>query len=402
MKSKELLDKSSLAEKSIIKARAQLILDEPFFGSLALKLKLQEDPLCKSAWTDGESFGYNPDYINNCSIQEIKTLISKQVLAVSLGHPWRLEQREQKHWQKASDISCLFLLKKYGFVIPSEIVLDTSFETLPAEKIYGMLREDEKEESSKAPSEGASSSSEKSENKDKAEGGEKNSGSFSFGELKAPISKEKEQEMQESWEVSIAQAQSHGEAPSMVSKKIGNKSYSKDTLFGVLSTFLESSAQGLSDYDENVPDELYLLNDLFVPSLCGKSIKGLAIVRDSSGSISKSHLEMFNSAILDLVDSYKIDNLWVIDCDCEIKRVLKNEEISQESLSSIKGGGGTSFKPPFEYLQNSGEEVSCLIYLTDLMGAFPSENSIPCLWTVPENWMYNKKPPFGECISISV
>ena len=45
------------AEQKIRKARAGLILDQPFFGALALRLQLKADPGCKTAWTDGQVLG---------------------------------------------------------------------------------------------------------------------------------------------------------------------------------------------------------------------------------------------------------------------------------------------------------------------------------------------------------
>lgn len=33
-------------------ARTSLLLDQPFFGVLALRLQMVEDPTCKTAWTD--------------------------------------------------------------------------------------------------------------------------------------------------------------------------------------------------------------------------------------------------------------------------------------------------------------------------------------------------------------
>ena len=35
----------------ISKQRTALVLDQPFFGALALRLKVVEDPSCKTFWT---------------------------------------------------------------------------------------------------------------------------------------------------------------------------------------------------------------------------------------------------------------------------------------------------------------------------------------------------------------
>ena len=41
------------AHLAMIRARAALVLDHPFFGSIALRLTLKPDPTCSDLWTDG-------------------------------------------------------------------------------------------------------------------------------------------------------------------------------------------------------------------------------------------------------------------------------------------------------------------------------------------------------------
>ena len=64
------------ALKKLTKARAGLILDNPFFGSLALRLQLVADPECETAWTDGQKLGYHPEFILGLSLDVTKSLIA--------------------------------------------------------------------------------------------------------------------------------------------------------------------------------------------------------------------------------------------------------------------------------------------------------------------------------------
>ncbi|MBP0644884.1 hypothetical protein J8J17_24125, partial [Mycobacterium tuberculosis] len=47
----------------IIKQRGQLVLNHPFFGALALRLKPVEDPTCHTFWVDGRALGYNAQFV---------------------------------------------------------------------------------------------------------------------------------------------------------------------------------------------------------------------------------------------------------------------------------------------------------------------------------------------------
>jgi len=68
------------ARRQLVKARSGLVLDHVFFGSLALRLRLVEDPKCKTAWTDGVHLGYNPEFIGGLTLDETKGLLAHEVM----------------------------------------------------------------------------------------------------------------------------------------------------------------------------------------------------------------------------------------------------------------------------------------------------------------------------------
>ena len=81
------------AEQKMLKARTNLVLDHPFFGCLALRLKLIEDKQIKTAITDGKNLLYNSQFIESMSTQEITGMIAHELMHVSLGHTWRQGDR---------------------------------------------------------------------------------------------------------------------------------------------------------------------------------------------------------------------------------------------------------------------------------------------------------------------
>ena len=68
------------AHQKMVKARAGLILDRPFYGAPALKLSLKSDPGCKTAWTDGKTLNFDPSYINSISLEEVNGLWEEETL----------------------------------------------------------------------------------------------------------------------------------------------------------------------------------------------------------------------------------------------------------------------------------------------------------------------------------
>jgi len=63
----------------------------------------------------------------------------------------------------------------------------------------------------------------------------------------------------------------------------------------------------------------------------------------------------------------------------------------------VKGFGGTDFQPVFKHLE--ADPPLCLIYVTDLEGAFPpAAPPYPVLWVIPKG--ITLKPPFGETVEV--
>jgi predicted metal-dependent peptidase len=64
-----------------------------------------------------------------------------------------------------------------------------------------------------------------------------------------------------------------------------------------------------------------------------------------------------------------------------------------------KGGGGTDFRPVFEWVEESQTEPACLIYLTDLCcHSYPAPPDYPVLWVTESR----RTAPFGETVRICV
>jgi predicted metal-dependent peptidase len=84
----------------------------------------------------------------------------------------------------------------------------------------------------------------------------------------------------------------------------------------------------------------------------------------------------------------------VLYFDAAVQKVETYQAGHQVSLSPV-GGGGTDFRPCFEWLGERGLVPQTMVFLTDLCGRFPVEApSYPVIWATTEN----RKAPFGEVI----
>ena len=68
------------------RARSQLLLKQPFFGTLCLRLKPIETEDIPTAGTDGKRLLYNPKFFLNMSDQQRVGLLAHEVMPVSYTH----------------------------------------------------------------------------------------------------------------------------------------------------------------------------------------------------------------------------------------------------------------------------------------------------------------------------
>ncbi|NQV18265.1 MAG: hypothetical protein HQ534_06970 [Armatimonadetes bacterium] len=88
----------------------------------------------------------------------------------------------------------------------------------------------------------------------------------------------------------------------------------------------------------------------------------------------------------------------------EIKVIYVDSKVANVETIDIfdfklhaKCGGGTDFKPGFEYIEQEDIMPSCVIYFTDgYCDSFPEEPDFQTLWILTDK--ANFTPPFGEVI----
>jgi predicted metal-dependent peptidase len=129
---------------------------------------------------------------------------------------------------------------------------------------------------------------------------------------------------------------------------------------------------------------------------------------DTSGSIGQDELAEFISEISGIVKSFKNVDLTVIDCDAEVNGVheLKRAsvgEIIEKVGKKLKGGGGTSHVPVFDWINKNAPNTKFVICFTDGCTLFPPKSEVkqPVLWVLGGSWRTDKdKIPYGEVIEL--
>ena len=132
------------AENQILKARTKLLIEQPFFGTLALRLKVVEKPEIDTAATDGKHLFYNADFINKLTIHETVGLVAHEVMHCVLQHMTRRQDRHPTIWNVAGDYKINGDLLSTGFILPEGGLVDTEgeFDNDTTDAVYVKLLED--------------------------------------------------------------------------------------------------------------------------------------------------------------------------------------------------------------------------------------------------------------------
>jgi predicted metal-dependent peptidase len=173
-----------------------------------------------------------------------------------------------------------------------------------------------------------------------------------------------------------------------------------DHIFGYF-----SRSVGGGGYDFRRPDRRLIVRGIYAPARSGHGCDTVAVFMDSSGSIYrvKNLIDRFFAELQGIFTELRPRRIIVIWCDSKIKRVdiiESQDDLDECRYKGATGGGGTSFVPPFKWLEKNGyaDRIDAAVYLTDLAGTFPSEEpDYPVIWCSIDK---DEKPPWGECIYI--
>ena len=92
------------AEERITQSRVRLLLNKPFFGQLATRLRLEDaSENIPTAATDGRRFLFNRNFVDSLSDNELDFLVGHEVLHCVFDHMQARGEREPRLYNAAAD-----------------------------------------------------------------------------------------------------------------------------------------------------------------------------------------------------------------------------------------------------------------------------------------------------------
>lgn len=138
--------------EQITRARISLLLKQPFWGTLATRLRLKDstdEAWCTTAATDGRYFYFNRNFISKLDKQELIFLIAHEVEHNVYDHMGRRGGRLPKLWNAAADYVINLELQEHNIGnMPNPKssgvtgLLDVKYKGMFAEEVYEQLLDD--------------------------------------------------------------------------------------------------------------------------------------------------------------------------------------------------------------------------------------------------------------------
>ena len=378
------------SNKKIAKARVQLLLKQPFFGTLALGLDIRRKdnmPMPTMA-TDGYYLYYDDKFVKQAPDNELQTIISHEVLHCALQHTSRRQTREHFKWNLSCDAAVNYILKQEGFTMPKGcILLGREFDGLSAEAIYAKLPDPPAVQGYLMDShdEWENGNGKKGEDGEKSGDGEKSNVKVTLPQV---------------WRERVTQAATiarmQGKLPSSVEELIQDILNPRLDWRTILRNMIQSTAK--NDYRLCPPSKKHIWSGIYLPSVKGEELK-LAIGIDTSGSISESEFQEFLAEVRGITEQFANYELHLYFCDAAVhsKMVLMPHDAWPDSFP--KASGGTDFRGVFNAIEEESLDISALVYLTDGYGTYPeSPPNYPVIWVMNADC----QPPWGETIRIDL
>ena len=419
--------------QKLTRGRVQLILKQPFFGTLSLRLKLIPGSLPTMA-TDGSRIVYNPAFVDELKPAELEGTLAHEILHCALGHQCRRGERDPELWNEAADFAINPILIGNGFVLPAGALIDPAFNNLSAEEIYArLLRRRSEEDGATKPQQQQTNagggtdtgpqgtdgalpstpnpdpwhqpvSDQRGRTAGEAAGpasmrpggfGEVWDATDEHGQTTSPAEKRRQEH---EWDIAAEQAlrsaKAWGHDPVGIERPLTESRQSQQDWRAILRDFVTATTP--SDYRWTPPNRRYIASGLYLPSVERNGVGEIVIAVDTSGSIGKLELEQFAGEISSISEETQPEAIHVLYCDAAVQSAQEFRASEPVQLEP-KGGGGTDFCPVFEWVTEKDLAPACLIYLTDLCcNSYPEAPEYPVLWVTDSR----RTAPFGETIRI--
>lgn len=362
------------------RAKTQLTLKHPFIASLLLRRELRVTTDIPTACIDARgTISLNPEFIAGLSNHELQFLLAHECLHHALSHVLRCKHRDHERWNIACDavINETLVAAGIGEFIAGGVRMPGA-DGMSAEQVYEELQQDPDKAQSQGSGQGIGD--------DLDHASAKGMGETEKDEVMAEAARELVE--------ARSAAKMCGNLPGGLARLVESALKSHAPWQDVLADFIQSKAK--SDYSWSRPSRRHIAAGMYLPGHDHTPAMGpIVIAIDTSCSVSDTELAEYQAHVTAIVQTCRPEKVTVVYCDTDVRGVDEFAPHDEISFHNMAGGGGTSFYPVFEWVDQQGAEPDMLVYFTDMMAAFPEAPGYPVAWVTATS---DITAPFGKTI----
>ena len=373
--------------EQLVRARISLLLQQPFWGTLATRLILKDvtdDEWCPTAATDGRYFYYNRNFISKLNRAEAVFLVAHEVEHCVYDHMSRRGSRMPKLWNAAADFVINYELHEHNVgKLPDaktsgiQACFDAKYKGMFAEEVYELLLKDP----------------------------DANWPEFDVhlepGDGKGePMTEEERRALSDEIRAAVmqaAKAAGAGNVPGGVRRLLKDLVEPQMDWREILNMKIQSMFK--NDFTWSRCSRKSQSSGIYLPATREDVRADAAVALDCSGSMTTEMLRDLLSetkGIMQQFQDFKL-RVWCFDTRVYNEAIFTPENIDEIDSYDIKGGGGTDFMCNWTYMKDNDILPERFIMMTDGYpgGSWGDESYVDTLFLIHSDPGHHLVAPFG-------
>lgn len=373
--------------EQLTRARISLLLQQPFWGTLATRLILRDatdEDWCPTAATDGRYFYYNRNFISKLTKPETVFLVAHEVEHCVYDHMSRRGSRKPKMWNAAADYVINWELHEHNIgKLPDpktsgvQACFDSKYKGMFAEEVYEKLADDPNCQWPEfdvhlEPGDGK-------------------------GE---PMSEEERRVLGDEIRAAVMQASKAagaGNTPAGVKRMLKDLTEPQMDWREILNMKLKSMIK--SDFTWMRCSRKAQGSGYYLPGTREEEKAKAAVAIDCSGSMSTEMLRDLLTEVKGIMEQFTDFELelWCFDTSVYGYAKFTPDNLDEIDDYEIKGGGGTDFMCNWDYMKQNDIQPERFIMMTDgyPCGSWGDENYCDTLFLIHGDTARRLISPFG-------
>lgn len=372
-------------------ARIKLQRQAPFYGFLALQLKLIEQPSVGTAGVDGKGrMYYSPEFIDKLDTEELVFLFAHELGHLVFDHITRKGSRNHMLWNMAGDYVINLTLEKdnVGKFIEGGLK-DDKYKGMTADEVYELLKKDMEQAM-------------KDYQKSQESGGSDSHEMWGEGAADGKeMTEEEKQAVSKKWQqaaVSAAHAAKAAgkEVPEAFRGLIAELTEGKISWRDLVREKIK--AQNKEEQTWSKVNRRRQLGQFNAPGQAPGEKVSFLVALDVSGSFTQQMVNDAMSEVYSATREFEEVTIDVIQWDTRVyaHKVFTQDNAEEMLQYQIEGGGGTDITCLHEWLINERKEPAQIFVFTDLyFNYIPDHGIAPTTFIVIGN---DAAPPYGEAV----